>query len=278
MYKDKIDGLLSEYLNKNLFINSYIRNTVVGERSDIEEISAKSLNQIYSDYYVPNNTFITVCGNFDIDEVMDVINNYMDKLNLKPKTIPTRIKDKEKLEVNVPYEEITKDLEANRVKYAIKMDKRIFGIKDDNILKDYLIAILSSNFSPSSKLYEKYRLKELMLSISYNVYTIDDILIISLTSITKNPDEFIKNIKKDIRKLKITKTEFERKKKKYIRNYLLDFDNIEDIEYNIALSLMIDGKINYHEFSDCINAKYEEALRVLSLINYDNECIIKTIK
>ena len=278
MYKDKIDSLLGEYLNKNLFHNSYIRNTVVGEQSDIEKITAKSLNQIYNDYYIPNNTFITVCGNFDIDEVMNVINDYMDKLNLKKKELPVRIKEKEGISVNVPYEEVTKDLEVCKVKYALKMDKRIFGIKDDNILKDYIVLLLSNNFSTSSKLFEEYKLKELMLGISYNVNTIDDILTIKISVDTKKPDEFIKNIKKDIRKLKITKKEFERKKKKYIRNYILDFDNIEDIEYNIALSLMIDGKINYYEYSDCINSTYEEALRVLSLINYDNECIIKTIK
>ena len=278
MYKDRIDSLLNDHLYKNLFNNSYIRNTVVGERSDIEKITAKSLNQIYNDYYIPNNTFITVCGNFDIDEVMDVINEYMDKLNLKPKTLPKRIKEKESEKVNVPYEEVTKDLEEHRVKYSLKMNKKIFGIKDDNILKDYIVVILSNNFSPTSKLFEEYKLKELSLGINYGVNTIDDMLIINITAVTKKPNEFIKNIKNDIRKLKITKSDFERKKKKYVRNYILSFENIEDIEYDIALSLMIDGKINFHEYSDCVNAKYEEALRVLSLINYDNECIIKTIK
>lgn len=278
MYKDQIDSLMYTKLFDNLFNKSYCKHTVVGEREDIEKITAKSLNNVYNDYYVPNNTFIVVTGNFDTEEVMTTIKEYMKKLNQKPKELPKRIKEKEVETVSIPYEEIKKDMENTRVKYAIKMKKNIFGIKDDNILKDYLGIILSNNFSATSELFERYKDNEIVIGMNYGINVIDDYLIININALTNDGNKFIENIEKDIKKLKLNKEEFERKKKKYLKSYILDFDNIEDVEYLISLSLMMDGKIDYNEYDKLVNLNYKEANRIMKLINYDNVSVIRTIK
>lgn len=278
MYKDQIDSLMYSKLFDNLFNKSYSKNTVVGEREDIANITAKSLNEIYNDYYVPNNTFIIVTGNFDIDEVMNTIKDYMKNIKVKPKELPKRIKERDKEIVNIPYEEIKKDMENTRVKYAIKMKKNIFGIKDDNILKDYLGLILSNNFSATSELFERYKDNDIVIGMSYGVNIIDDYLIININALTNDGNRFINNIKEDIKKLKLNEEEFERKKKKYLKSYILDFDNIEDVEYLLSLSLMIDNKIDYNEYDKLIALNYKEASRIMKLINFDNTSIIRTIK
>lgn len=278
MYKDQIDSLMYSKLFDNLFNKSYSKHTVVGEREDIANITAKSLNEIYNDYYVPNNTFIIVTGNFDIDEVMNTIKDYMKNIKVKPKELPKRIKERDKEIVNVPYEEIKKDMENTRVKYAIKMKKNIFGIKDDNILKDYLGLILSNNFSATSELFERYKDNDIVIGMSYGVNIIDDYLIININALTNDGNRFINNIKEDIKKLKLNEEEFERKKKKYLKSYILDFDNIEDVEYLLSLSLMIDNKIDYNEYDKLIALNYKEASRIMKLINFDNTSIIRTIK
>lgn len=278
MYKDQIDSLMYSKLFDNLFNKSYSKNTVVGEREDIANITAKSLNEIYNDYYVPNNTFIIVTGNFDIDEVMNTIKDYMKNIKVKPKELPKRIKERDKEIVNVPYEEIKKDMENTRVKYAVKMKKNIFGIKDDNILKDYLGLILSNNFSATSELFERYKDNDIVIGMSYGVNIIDDYLIININALTNDGNRFIDNIKEDIKKLKLNEEEFERKKKKYLKSYILDFDNIEDVEYLLSLSLMIDNKIDYNEYDKLIALNYKEASRIMKLINFDNTSIIRTIK
>ncbi len=278
MYKDQIDSLMYSKLFDNLFNKSYSKHTVVGEREDIANITAKSLNEIYNDYYVPNNTFIIVTGNFDIDEVMNTIKDYMKNIKVKPKELPKRIKERDKEIVNIPYEEIKKDMENTRVKYAIKMKKNIFGIKDDNILKDYLGLILSNNFSATSELFERYKDNDIVIGMSYGVNIIDDYLIININALTNDGNRFIDNIKEDIKKLKLNEEEFERKKKKYLKSYILDFDNIEDVEYLLSLSLMIDNKIDYNECDKLIALNYKEASRIMKLINFDNTSIIRTIK
>lgn len=278
MYKDQIDSLMYSKLFDNLFTKSYSKHTVVGEREDIAKITAKSLNEIYNDYYVPNNTFIIVTGNFDIDEVMDTIKDYMKNIKVKPKELPKRIKEREKEIVSVPYEEIKKNMENTRVKYAIKMKKNIFGIKDDNVLKDYLGLILSNNFSATSELFERYKDNDIVIGMSYGVNVIDDYLIINVNALTNDGNKFIDNIKEDIKKLKLNEEEFERKKKRYLKSYILDFDNIEDVEYLLSLSLMMDNKIDYNEYDKLINLNYKEASRIMKLINFDNVSIIRTIK
>ena len=278
MYKDQIDSLMYAKLFDNLFTKSYSKHTVVGEREDIEKITAKSLNEIYNDYYVPNNTFIIVTGNFDTEEVMNTIKDYMKTIKVKPKELPKRIKEREKEIVNIPYEEIKKDMENIRVKYAIKMKKNIFGIKDDGILKDYLGLILSNNFSATSELFERYKDNEIIIGMSYSINVIDDYIIININALTNDGNKFIENIKEDIKKLKLNEEEFERKKKKYLKSYILDFDNIEDVEYLLSLSLMIDNKIDYNEYDELIALNYKEASRIMKLINFDNVSIVRTIK
>lgn len=278
MYKDDINSFLYYKLFDNLFNKSYVKHTVVGERSDIEGITAKSLNRIYDDYYSPNNTFIIVTGNFDKDDVIEVIHEYMNKLKLKKKNIPKRITEKESNEVCVSYEEIKKDSDNIRVKYAIKMNKKLFNIKSDTLLRYYVSIILSSNFSSSSALYEKYKNEDLIINMSSGVNIIDDYLIVIINATCKDGDKFINALKGDIRHLSLNKKSFERKKKLFIKSYILDFDNLEDVEYNICESILMDGFVDYKELTHIKEMNYEVASSILSKFDYENVSILRTIK
>ena len=278
MYKDDINSFLYYKLFDNLFNKSYVKHTVVGERSDIEDITAKSLNRIYDDYYSPNNTFIIVTGNFDKDDVIEVIHEYMDKLKLKKKNIPKRITEKESNEVCVSYEEIKKDSDNIRVKYAIKMNKKLFNIKSDTLLRYYVSIILSSNFSSSSALYEKYKNEDLIINMSSGVNIIDDYLIVIINATCKDGDKFINALKGDIKHLSLNKKSFERKKKLFVKSYILDFDNLEDVEYNICESILMDGFVDYKELTHIKEMNYEVASSILSKFDYENVSILRTIK
>lgn len=278
MYKDQIESLMYNHLFDNLFTNAYCKNTVVGERKDIEKITAKDLNNIYNDFYTPNNTFIVVTGNFDENEVINTIKDYISKLKLSKKEVPKRIKEKEKDSVPVPYEEIQKSMENIRLIYSLKMKKKTFGIKDDNILKDYLGIILSSNLSASSEIFERYKNNDIVYGMNYGVTTIDDYLILNINALTNDSNKFLENISQDIKNLKLSKEEFERKKKKYLKSYILDFDNIEDVEYIISTSLMMDNKIDFNEYDKIANLNYDEVVRVMKLIDNTNIAIVRTSK
>lgn len=278
MDKDNIGSCLYHKMNSNLFHKSYAKNTTLGEKTDIEKIDENTLNEIYNSFYVPNNTFIIITGNFDKDEVMNFINDYYKINKFRKKDIPKRIIEKEKEEVLVNYEEIKKDMEDIRIKYAIKIKKSDLGNCSDRELSYYLNIILKSNFGPTSKLYERYKNNNIIntLTSSYNI--IDDYVIICISAISENPDIFIENIKKDILKLKLSNKEFERKKKMLIKTYISLFENIEDFEYYLCLYLLEDEKKDFKIYEQIINLKYEIAYKVMNKITFKNYSIIKTVK
>ena len=282
MYKDQLDGELSKKLFDNLFHDSYVKNTVLGERKDVEKITAKHLNQIYKDFYATNNTFIIVCGDFNENEIIQDIKEYMKNVKPKKTPVPKRIKKKDLPTASVLYEEYNKKVSNQRVKYAIKIDKSLFGINDDTILKYYIGMILSSNLSVTSKIFENYKNNDIVISMSYGVNIIDDYIIISVSALCKDDNKFIENISKDIKKLVIKQDEFERKKKSVLKSVIIDFDSIEEIEYNIATSLMIDGEIDFDIYNSVNNMEYNKCKKIIDIItkniNNNNVSIIKTIK
>ena len=277
MYDDQINSLMYSHLFKNLFHNSYVNNTVVGTREDISKITAASLNRIYNDFYVPNNTFIIVCGNFIVEEVMNAIEEYMDKLNLKEKKLPKIIKPKEDESVSISYEELQKETQNVRVKYALKIPKKEFNIKNDTFLKYYLNMILSCNFSTSSKNFEKYKNNNIIYDMNTSSIVIDDYAVLVISATCKDDKLFLDNITNDVNNLKLNKSSFERKKKLLLKSYIIDFDNIEDVEYNICNSILMDNKIDFNEYKNIEKMSYERALKILKKINTKNISILKTI-
>lgn len=278
MYKDNIDRNMYDHLYKNLFNNSFMRNTVVGERSDIEKITKESLMTVYNNFYIPKNTFIIVTGDFDTKEIIEEIKEYLSHLDLPNKEIPKIIKEKDDKKVSVPYEEITKNTEDVRVKLGIKIPRKNFAIKDNDLLRIYLNIIMSNNFSATSELFEKYKNENIVISIGSGINIIDDYVIIGISAFTNDGNLFIERIKKDINKLKLTKSDFERKKKLYLKGYICDFDNIEDVEYIICESIMLDEGLSYNDYSRINNMTYEEANKILKSFEFDNISIIRTVK
>jgi len=277
MCKDQINRYLYDELMKNVFKNAYCKDTVIGEKEDINKMSAKYLKQIYTDFYSPNNTFIVILGNFDKDEVMEEIKKYYKNLKLDNREIPKRIIEKEDDKVNVQYEEIKKDSLDVKIKIAFKMRKDIFNLKDD-ILVSYLHTILKNNFSPSSKTYEKYKNEDLIVTMSYFAQVVDDHVILVTEAITNNPNEFIEQIKNDFSNLTLNEENFEIAKKSFIKNYVMSFENIEDIEYKITNDLTRYNEICFNEYEFINNIKYKEALKVMKKIDTSNMSIIRTVK
>lgn len=278
MYKDNIDRNMYDHLYKNLFNDSFMKNTVVGERSDIEKITKESLMTVYNNFYIPKNTFIIVTGDFEVENILNCINEYLSNIKLPNKDVPKIIKKKDIKKVFIPYEEISMNTEYPRIKLGIKIPRNNFTIKDNTLLRIYLNIIMSNNFSATSELYEKYKNENVIVDMGSGINIIDDYVIIGVSAFTTNGDKFIERIKKDIQKLKLTKSDFERKKKLYLKGYICNFDNIEDIEYTICESIIMDEKLDYNEYSKIYNMTYDDAFEILNSFEFDNMSIIRTIK
>ncbi len=277
MCKDNIYMYTSDLINKNVFNQAYKKHSILGEKEDINKITPDYLKSLYEDVYTSNNTFIVICGNFDKDKVINIIDAYYKNKNIKKGTY-SKVKVNEPKKVKVNYHEEVMNINIPIVKYAVKIPKKKFGFKEDDELLLYLGIIFKLNFGPSSKNYEKYKKEGISNNLYYSVDIVDEYIMIDITSRSKNADLFIKNIKKDIKNLKINKKDFERIKKRYIKNYFMFFENIENIEYKITNELSRLGKIYFDDYSVIINLSVSKAHQIIEKLEFNNTSILKTTK
>ena len=278
MNKDKLEVFMHDRIFNNMYNKSSSKYNIIGEKSDIEKIDYKYLDMLYHDFYVPSNTFIVVCGNFNNDSVMNTIKEYYSKIKLVDSKVPKRIEEKEEEKVYCEYEEISKDNYEPRCNIGYKMKKSVFGKISDQELIIYLNIILKINFTYISKLYEEYKKENIIHSMGAYANVSDEYVSIVVEGVCDDNDLFIDKIDKDIRKLDVSKEKFEIFKRRLIKNYIVTFDNIEDVEYKITDELTRFGKIDFNDYSIIKNLSYGKCMDVLNKINYDNKCILKTVK
>lgn len=278
MNKDKLEVFMHDRIFNNMYNKSSSKYNIIGEKSDIEKIDYKYLDMLYHDFYVPSNTFIVVCGNFNNDSVMNTIKEYYSKIKLVDSKVPKRIEEKEEEKVYCEYEEISKDNYEPRCNIGYKMKKSVFGKISDQELIIYLNIILKINFTYISKLYEEYKKENIIHSMGAYANVSDEYVSIVVEGVCDDNDLFIDKIDKDIRKLDVSKEKFEIFKRRLIKNYIVTFDNIEDVEYKITDELTRFGKIDFNDYSIIKDLSYEKCMDVLNKINYDNKCILKTVK
>ena len=274
MTNDRLETYITFRLFDNMFNNSYLNNTILGTKKDINSLTRKELQRVYNDFYVPENTFITVCGNFDKDKVYNVINNYIKVLKLKNKKAPKVIKRREKDNIKVNLEKISKKTSCPKVRIGYKLNKKIFNIKNNDKLRAYVHFILTCNISCGSELYDKYINEGLVLGLGVSKSIFDNHLIISVSATAPDVDKFINRLNEDLKNLTLSKEDFERKKKLYLKGYILDFDDIIDVESLITDQIIARNKINIKEYSEIMSLKYEEAIDVMKKLHFDNYSVI----
>lgn len=276
MGEDNNDRKLFREQNRALFNNSYIINTVVGTHDDINSITEKELNRIYDDFYIPNNMFISVCGNFDYCDISEILKGYLKKYKLKRGELPKVIESKEDEKVKVKYTEINRKINSDKVSIGYKMKRSNFGEIDDNKLSMILNLIMKCNFSPTTSIYEEYKTKGLMLGMSAYSSIIDDYVVLRIISNTVCAKKFIKRVQEDINCLNIDEDELNRKTKLYVKSIIMDFENVEDVDNVISSELFEYNMIHLDDYDTVTNLKFSDYEKVFNKINLDN-CSVAVI-
>ena len=86
------ENLPSEALDKLVWATAFqahpYHHSTIGWRSDIEQVPIERLQQFYNDFYWPDNATVTICGSFDIAEVLTHIKNEFGKHSRSLKPFP----------------------------------------------------------------------------------------------------------------------------------------------------------------------------------------------
>jgi zinc protease len=61
----------------------------IGWRSDIENVSIERLRSFYHDFYWPNNAYITIAGDIEVNEALGLVDRHFGKLKSSPRPIPS---------------------------------------------------------------------------------------------------------------------------------------------------------------------------------------------
>lgn len=114
MYEDDPVDQIFENLFKNVYDDNFGR-PIIGYRETVKKMDENILREYYQKNFIPENTIVSVVGNFEEDEIIDYLESIeINRKQNKPNEIMSPIISKE--EINVV--KTKKDLSQNYLVYA----------------------------------------------------------------------------------------------------------------------------------------------------------------
>ncbi len=81
-------SVLLDQVGMTAFVAHPYHHPTIGWRSDIENVPIEKLRNFYDTFYWPNNATVSVLGDFDPDEALDLIRTHFGKIPPSPHPIP----------------------------------------------------------------------------------------------------------------------------------------------------------------------------------------------
>jgi predicted Zn-dependent peptidase len=250
-------------LANNFYINSNRQYLITGKEEDILKITKEDTANVYNHYYHPANMFLTICGNVDIDEMMNTVEEFMLSHPMGSYTKPTLITKEEPLKVKKINNEISVNVAMSKLMLNIKLLKK--GFKDFSKIRllNSLRLLMDMNFG-STSLFDEYLLnKDLKDEFYYYVSIEEDVIVISFEVSTKYPNKVLELILNKFKKLDINEEDFNRKIKSFIANSIMGFEDVNEVSTTIISNI-----IKYDQIID-------DYLTIIKSINIQD---LKTIK
>lgn len=270
MYDDNPDWRVFFNLLSCLYQNNPVKLDIAGTIESISKINEKLLYKCYNTFYNLSNMTLFLTGDFDVNEVFDVVNSSI--LNNNP--FDEEIK---RVYPDEPKEIAQKKKEVN---LSVSMPMFMIGFKDndcgyggDKLLKKAIeIEILHKIiFSKSSPLYEKLYNDGLINPPFASEYTHQiDYGYSAIEGQSKNPQNVYDEIIKYIDELKqngLKEEDFIRAKKAIWGKYIRSYNNIEDFAHQFLSDSFVD--IDYFNYYDIYKTVTFEDVKKRFLEHFD---------
>lgn len=276
MYEDSLDDLSYDLLVENIYPNDGLGMNILGNRKTIKNLKRKDILNHYNKYYVPNNTVISICGNFNFEEVVSLIEE--------------KFSEWEEKEVNVSVEAaefkpcfITKNKDSEQVNIAINLK----AIPEENEEEAYALAVVNNIFggSASSRLFQNIREDKGLVYSIYSSQTLykkcGELGIFASTS-----EEYLKEVYdlimeeiKNIKENYVTEEELKESKEQLKGNYILSLESISSKMLSNGESMLLNNKVkDEDEIIEHINRVNMEQVKAIinKVFNIENlgVCIV----
>ncbi len=218
MYEDSPEDLCFDILNEKVFENSSLGYPIIGTKETVKSFKRNDFIDFFKKKYTPQNTIVSVTGNFDEQQMQSIIEKYF--CNFK------NIEDENKNYKNPIYVPnlVYKKKDIEQIHLAMAFDGVKAGI-DEN----YDLAILNTMLGGgmSSVLFQKVREEK---GLAYSVYSQNTsykeagIYTIYAGLNLSNLDNTIKLILEEINNLKLDEQLIEMTKEQVKSNYVLSLE------------------------------------------------------
>lgn len=276
MCDDNPTDVLYEYIRKNTFYNNPFKDSIIGTVEDITEITPDMLYTCYNTFYHPENMFLVVTGNFDVEDILNsIISNQVKKEFSKLEEIKVKnykepdkvVKEKEIIEINTPISKV-----AYNLKISLKDKDDSVEVRKFNL---YLFIIFSIMFDDTSLFDEEAKADNIIINSLYlNILNCDSHVLISLINETNCYDKLIKKIDDALENIDISEEDLERKKRVLISNELFSFENIEIINEMIIDNIIFDDSIERDMISLLRSLNKEEMDDIIASLDLKNKSIV----
>lgn len=276
MCDDNPTDVLYEYIRKNTFHHNPFKDSIIGTVDDINEITPEILYTCYNTFYHPENMFLVVTGNFDVEDILNsIISNQSKKefekledIKVKQYKEPDKVvKEKEVVEIDTPISKL-----AYNLKISLKDKENSIEVRKFNL---YLFIIFSIMFDDTSLFDEEAKADNTIVNSLYlNILNCDTHVLISLINETDLYDKLIKKIDTALEKIEISEEDLERKKRVLISNELFSFENIEIINEMIIDNIIFDNNVERDMVALLRSLNKEEMDEVIESLDLNNKSIV----
>ncbi len=241
MYDDMPIRVLQDKLRANMFAVNPIKESIGGTVDDIMKITKEDLYVCYETFYHPSNMVLVITGNFNADEIMNLIKENQAKKKY-PKQNKIEVKKyNEPPKVVKEYEEKQMIVEIPKLSIGMKIPLKKLTKFEPKVRNLYLGILGYMLLGRTSLFYEKMRDLELTPGpFHIEKIKVDDYMMAVISAESEKPEELVNEIKKLISNITIDDEDFERMKKVLIKNYVSLFDDVMATNDKI-----LDNIINY---------------------------------
>ncbi|GIO22028.1 EF-P 5-aminopentanol modification-associated protein YfmH [Oceanobacillus sp. J11TS1] len=238
MYDDQPDWRLFMGTNKALFHNHPVNIDIAGTVDSIYTITKDDLYTCYHTFYHPENMILFIAGNFDPQQMMDLISDNQQKKSF----------DKlEDIQRSFPEEPDTVKEKNLVINMPVSISKCAVGIKEPNqslqgeeyLKRDLLVdMVLSHFFSTGGEFYQELYEADLIDNSFFFESNLQSSFGYScIGTNTTKPEEFSSRVHKMLlstRDMEISEKDFERMKKKKMGQLLRGMNSLEFIANQFA--------------------------------------------
>lgn len=276
MYEDMPDYKIETRLRENIYVKHPRRIDIGGTIEEITKITKEDLYKCYSGFYSPNNMFLIIAGNFDKDKAIEIIHEELDNVENRPTPEIINIIEPEK--VNKKEDTIYSNVKVPKIGLGLKVPTKKLANYDDLTIDLYLEMFTTICFGSSSEFRERVRQKKILENIYTEWESINDYKVFLTIAATTDPDELIKEIKKELITVTIDEDTLTRMKKVWIANEVRMADYLDSVVRNNYDDLIRYKKLIPDKIKQIRNMNLKDMNNIIKGIDFNNIAVVKLLE